>query len=371
MRILRSRNVNGLFYDGMHLLDEVGVSEASRAGPVVVAPWPVMSVYERPCERVLFDARRDANPFFHLMEGLWMLAGRNDSAFLNRYVSDFGARFGEKDGTIHDAYGARWHSTFGFDQLDVIVEKLRANPVDRQCVLQMWDARPSHLHQDFGIGCDDLLGDWRGRPCNTHAYFRVRDVAYRDPPVTDQNSAEWEARIARDGGKVLDMTICCRSNDAVWGAHGANAVHFSMLQEYVAGRVGVGVGTMYQLSNNYHGYEDALRKIGELTELSGDDPYENGEMAAVPMAMRWDDWDMDLGLFMQWHDNELGVTQNSVTNLSLNVVNEWFISVAAHAALARWEWTNGFKSSAIKTTEQIAAPDWRRACVEWMKRRTK
>ncbi len=238
MRVIRARNVNGALNEGMHLLDECGVREDSRAGPVVVAPWPVTTIYERPCERVLFEPRRDANPFFHLMEGLWMLAGRQDAKFLNRYVRDFGDRFAEptvmwqneNERIIHDAYGHRWRRAFGYDQLDLIVKKLRANPQDRQCVLQMWDATAWQerdlvvkIYGDDMIGQDDLEGDWVSRPCNTHAYFRVRDVAYRDPPVTDQNSAEWEARIARGGDKVLDMTICCRSNDAIWGAHGANA----------------------------------------------------------------------------------------------------------------------------------------------------
>ena len=31
-----------------------------------------------PTKELLFDPDRDANPFFHFMEGLWMLAGFND-----------------------------------------------------------------------------------------------------------------------------------------------------------------------------------------------------------------------------------------------------------------------------------------------------
>ena len=32
----------------------------------------------------------------------------------------------------------------------------------------------------------------------------------------------------------LCMTVCNRSNDMLWGAYGANVVHMSMLQEFVA-----------------------------------------------------------------------------------------------------------------------------------------
>jgi thymidylate synthase len=353
----RARNVNGMFYEGMHLLDEDGAREDSRAGPVVVAPWPVMSVYERPTERVLFDPRRDANPFFHLMEGLWMLSGRNDASFLNRYVSNFGQRFAESasgrsgaeaDGVIHDAYGHRWRSALGHDQLDAIVARLRANPQDRQCVLQMWNA--DERGQQW-----DLTGDWKTRPCNTHAYFRVRLVPSPAP--------------LRSMDRVLDMTICCRSNDAVWGAHGANAVHFSMLQEYVAGRVGVGVGTLYQLSNNYHAYVDALAKIGPPEELCDADPYE-GAVSAMPMATDWNTWDEDLADFMSWHD-DLWTNGERAARLIEKRTNEWFYWTPVLVSLARWQWTNAQKHSAMRTAEQISATDWRRACVEWMQRRMK
>ena len=46
-------------------------------------------------------------------------------------------------------------------------------------------------------------------PCNTAIYFKVRE------------------------GK-LNMTVSNRSNDVIWGTFGANVVHMSILQEYVA-----------------------------------------------------------------------------------------------------------------------------------------
>ena len=41
-----------------------------------------------PCERVLLYPERNANPFFHLYESLWMLAGRNDVAGPARYAKN-------------------------------------------------------------------------------------------------------------------------------------------------------------------------------------------------------------------------------------------------------------------------------------------
>lgn len=245
MHVINARNVNDAYVEGVRYLFARGEVRASRAGEVLVAPEPVTTVYSRPLERVLFDARRDANPFFHLFEALWMLAGRNDARWLDFFVKDFSSRFAEEDGIQHGAYGYRWREAFGFDQLDAVVEKLGKNPDDRQAVIQMWDAT-GEVHG----GYDDLLGNWKDRPCNTHVYLRVREKeAYTGAPLFCYKYL------------ALDITVCCRSNDIIWGAYGANAVHFSLLQEYLAARIGVEVGTYYQISNNYHAYTAALKKL--------------------------------------------------------------------------------------------------------------
>ena len=228
--VIKVRNVNDAVHEGFYWLKIAGVDETSRNGSVRVAPGPVVTEYSHPCERVLFDADRDANAVFHLLESLWMLAGYNDSAPLLPYNARM-AEYAETSGAIHGAYGYRWRNQFGFDQILAIVQELRAKPSSRQCVLQMW-----HAPMDLGV-------DVKDRPCNTNAYFQVR-----------KNSEDKPA---------LQMTVCCRSNDALWGAYGANAVHFSILQELMARAIGVEVGTYTQFSNNFHAYK------------------------AVPVAARW------------------------------------------------------------------------------------
>lgn len=213
---LRNLNVNGLLADAIWQMRVSGVKEETRNGPVLSIPEPVLITYENPCERVLWEPRRDANPFFHLMESLWMLAGRDDS----EYVSIFNKRmkeYAEDDGRIHGAYGMRWRHAYGFDQLDALINELRKNPTSRRAVLAMW-----YAYADLGQNYKDL-------PCNTHAYFRIND-------------------------DVLDMTVCNRSNDLLWGAFGANAVHFSILQEFLANALGIPVGRYHQFTNNLHAY---------------------------------------------------------------------------------------------------------------------
>ena len=73
MKVIRARNVHEALPEAVRYLALYGVEAESRNGKVLLAPEPVTTVYERPKERVLFWPQRDANPFFHFYEGLWML----------------------------------------------------------------------------------------------------------------------------------------------------------------------------------------------------------------------------------------------------------------------------------------------------------
>ena len=63
---------------------------------------------------------------------------------------------------------------------------------------------------------------------------------------------------------VLNMSVTNRSNDIVWGLFGANAVHMSILHEYMAARTESKVGVYTHFSNNAHAYLDTLEKIKEM-----------------------------------------------------------------------------------------------------------
>lgn len=247
MKVIEASNVHAAFPAALRLLYEHGVERPSRNGPVLQAPCPVATVYTHPRERVIFWPERDANPFFHLYESLWMLAGRNDVAGPARYAKNM-AGFSDDGLKFHGAYGWRWRNHFGeyshidqetnpMDQLDHIVNTLRQNPEDRRCVLQMWD--PSA----------DLSRQGKDLPCNLTATFQVNPEG------------------------ALDLTVFCRSNDIVWGCYGANAVHFSFLLEYMAIWIGCPVGRYTQVSVNWHGYLSTLGPVERLKYRTSIYPY--------------------------------------------------------------------------------------------------
>src|SRR6185312_12077463 len=238
----KAHDVNEALSFGLqHLLRE-GIEETSRVGPVLVAPGPVCIEYVNPRQRVLYSPTRDANHVFHLMESLWLLSGSNEIEFPVFFNKAY-AQFSDDGTTIWDSYGWRWRQFFGYDQLEEIVAELKRNPSSRRCVLSMWNGAewsagngpdPSWAREDGLWMQSDLSVACNGGkavPCNTHAYFAVR------------------------GGK-LNMTVMNRSNDAMWGCFGANAVHFSLLLEYMAVRVGLPMGSYFQFTNNLHTYTD-------------------------------------------------------------------------------------------------------------------
>ena len=342
MHVITVPGVNAAYAQGLRYICERGELQNSRAGQVLVAPIPVTIVYTKPQERVLFDSLRDANPFFHIFESLWMLAGRNDAKWLDQFVKDFSSRFAEDDGIQHGAYGFRWRHHFDMegggewdlpDQLDSVVTMLVKDPESRRAVIQMWDPVA-----DLGANKKDV-------PCNVSVFLRVRTNR-------DYVHGNWK------DVSVLDLTVCCRSNDFIWGMTGANAVHFSVLQEYLAGRIGVGIGRYYQIANNAHAYTNILPKLDKPQNLV----FYPG---TSPMGTAWDRWDDDLSKFMAW------TTLENPAQANLSYANAWFKETAEPMFYAHWLWRFARKPEALDylTTARNVAPDWKKAALEWMGRR--
>ena len=354
MKVLNVRNVNDALYKGLAYLYDHGIREDSRAGPVLVAPEPVSTVYSHPCERVLFSPARDANPFFHIFEALWLIAGRNDARWLDQFVHDFSSRFAEADGTLHGSYGHRWRTAFGFDQLDHVVETLKRDPTSRQCAIQMWDSRLNLGEFDFPDGCEDLTGKWKDRPCNTHVYLRVREQKQYKAPSYADDSTSLEYRV------VLDITVCCRSNDLIWGCFGANAVQFSFLQEYLAARIGVGIGTYHQISNNFHGYLDTLERLEKKGIKNESWPVHADHRdypERIPFVSDPERFDYDLATFF------------SDGSGSGKYYNSFFMLVVLPLYASHRYWKQHDPTSAIRTVQSMVDCDWKVAAEEWYRRR--
>lgn len=78
MWMFEGRNGNKLYKRILGSILAEG-SEVSPRGLKTRELYPVITVIERPTERLLTIPHRNINPFFLVAEGLWILAGRGDA----------------------------------------------------------------------------------------------------------------------------------------------------------------------------------------------------------------------------------------------------------------------------------------------------
>lgn len=347
MFYLHGRNAHAIFPNGMTLLEAHGTPEESRNGPVKALPFPLTVHYQQPTERVLFDPARDANPFFHLWEALWMLGGQQDVTRLAWLVPRM-REYSDNSVHFHGAYGHRWRHHWAGDQLEALIRLLHTEPTTRRAVLTMWD--PAH----------DLLPTYTSKdlPCNTQAFFRITE------------------------GR-LHLTVVNRSNDLLWGLFGANVVHFSFLQEYMAARLGLAVGWYEQITNNGHVYLTAWQQYAQACAADGrsygvptpnpytlPDPMER--VKTFPLDARSATWDRKLKTLLDlWHGRSLHLY------IPPPEATDFLDSIAVPMYRAYWHYREDQIAAGvgILVEAQEALPagrqpnDWLTAGIQWLSRR--
>lgn len=343
------RNVNDAFYGlvkGIHENEFELTREMSRNGEVLKFDEPVIVTYEKPKERVLLNKVRDCNPFFHLFESLWMLHGSNELLRLLKYVSTFG-QFSDDGRTLNGAYGYRWRKPEVLqgdapiyykevDQLNILIEHLRKTPTSRRAVLQMWNVEDDLLKIDSS---KDVC-------CNTAVYFSIRST---DLGLDSQGIHRWQ--------DSLDMTVTNRSNDLIWGMLGANAVHFSFLQEFMADCLGVEVGVYNQISNNLHLYTENNSGWKPEEWLSSNDYEDYPE----------DTWK---GTLVEDKDKFESNIKYIVKGYNTSGVEDPFLKRVVLPALRAFDYHKHRQYSvATSLLSQIEDEAWRIACTEWINKR--
>lgn len=351
MHSITVRNVNHALPLALALLRDTGRPVAPRGMATTEIPGPFATTYEWPVEMVLFDPVRDANPFFHLFESLWVLAGRSDVQFLAWFLPRM-ADFSDDGVQFHAPYGQRLRSAFGLDQIEFCIKALAEDHATRQAVMSIW-------HPDL---------DWKktkDKPCNDMVMFKIRDGQLR-------------------------MTVSNRSNDAVLGAYGANVVQFSTLLKYVAGRVGIAVGQYTQVSDSFHVYEDnpywkaflAANPRGGVSPVV--DPYESMTISESTHGWRRDGaegpcefmppnelgngaFDEDLARFFSLWDIDSSPSSNLLNER--NYETDSFVHTILPMLQALINWRAGKRDEALEVAGFTHALDWRLAAIGWMNRR--
>lgn len=366
----------------------------TRNGPVVAFTEPVMIQYSHSRERVLFSKARDANPFFHIFEAIWMLSGSNLVKPLAYFASNM-LNYSDDGETLNGAYGYRWRSkeietsrpmtgeelakyapnqpagsiegVEILDQLNLLIEHLRTTPNSRRAVLQMWNME------------DDLLkvGTPKEQPPKEGDKFvhHEPDPNY-SKDVCCNLSISFHTRLEpnkyvgavprptiNDPTYYLDMTVFNRSNDMIWGALGANQVHFSFLQQYIAECCGFEVGVYNQISSNMHVYLNNWKPEEWLKDSEHSECYP--ELTKLPLVKDKEQFDKECKKIVEMVDKG----QDNIHSCELGLQEPYLARVVMPMVMAFKQHKLRIYDEAFKWMELVEAPDWRRAGTEWLERR--
>jgi thymidylate synthase len=215
-----------------------------------------------PLERCIVVPHRRNNVFATIAETVWVIAGRNDVAYLTDYLPraiDF-----SDDGTTWRAgYGPRLRSWGGVDQIAAVRRLLLSAPESRRAVMSIFDPA-----SDFESSKDI--------PCTNWLHFTLRNG-------------------------VLDLNVAVRSNDLIWGFSGINTFEWSVLQEMMAFWLGASVGQANYFISSLHIYERHFARADKMLAADARRSSYKEAPAKVRFATKFEDFD---GVLEQWFQLE-------------------------------------------------------------------
>ena len=159
-------------------------------------------------------------PLSCLGELCWYLAKRNDLSFIEYYIPEY-VKYAD-EGVIYGGYGPRLFDWRGINQFQNVVNRLADNRHSRRAVIQLYDGQ-------------DIVGKHTDIPCTCTLQFMVR------------------------GEEELCLIAHMRSNDAYKGLP-HDIFCFTMIQEIMARKLCLEVGTYKHMVGSLHLYNDDVRK---------------------------------------------------------------------------------------------------------------
>lgn len=215
-------------------------------------------VMEKPNERVVLIPFRANNIFATVAETFWVIAGKDDMAFLSYYLPR-AIEFSDDGKVWRAAYGPRIRSWAGrVDQVKEVLKVLREKDTKR-AVMSIFDPL-----SDYSSSSKDI-------PCNNWIQFLERN------------------------GK-LHMNIALRANDLFWGFSGINSFEWSVLQELVAFELGKKIGNLTFFVGSLHYYERHFHLVDDIINNFEKSVYDFGIMS-VPLKTDFNSLDSTL---KQW-----------------------------------------------------------------------
>ena len=211
--------------------------------------WRGATVAFYPEYNIVSIPERRLNYSFMAAEFVWMMLGRNDApsiSYFNKNIAPY-----SDDGVVFNgAYGPKI-----VDQMPYVIQALQADADSRQALLTIWRERP---------------GPSKDIPCTISMQFFARK-------------------------NHVEMDVYMRSND-LWLGMPYDIFNFTMIQRYVAARLGLSIGTYRHHVGSLHIYEQHWDKaraiIDEYVETRPDpalsiprSPYLGGFAEPMPASI--------------------------------------------------------------------------------------
>jgi len=158
-------------------------------------------------------------------EWQWYLSGDPNIKKLGELYGKVPAiwkRMADHNGNVNSNYGWQWCRE---NQLDKVINILKANPETRQATISIYDGKEINLYDN-------------DTPCTYAVQFTILN-------------------------HKLNMSVVMRSND-LWYGFCNDQYQFSNLQMLVANETGYDIGTYYHFAHNLHLYNDKLPEQKEM-----------------------------------------------------------------------------------------------------------
>jgi len=174
---------------------------------------------ENPTNKVITNKERNWNEEYAAAEWAWYLSGDPRIETLGELYGKIPAiwkRMADENGEVNSNYGYQWKR---HDQLENVINMLKQNPNTRQAAISIYDGKAIHQYA-------------YDTPCTYAVQFTIVQ------------------------GKLY-MSVYMRSND-LWYGFCNDQYQFASLQEMVAEKLNLPVGTYYHHAHNLHLYNDKI-----------------------------------------------------------------------------------------------------------------
>ena len=169
---------------------------------------------------------RDIKPLWSFAEAVWFTSGSSNLDFMHKFKFNTWDKFSDPDGKVRSATGYRWRHMFGIDQLANVVMALDQDRSTRRAVLNNWSPYVDLAHAGKNV------------PCIVSVHLHILNEA-------------------------LHMSVFQRSADLFFGfPH--DILGMRIIQELVAARLEVRIGTLGYFISNAHLYEDQWDAASEM-----------------------------------------------------------------------------------------------------------